>query len=139
MSPLPTHFPMYLGLDLGTSELKALLLTDQHQVLATARAPLTVQRPQALWSEQHPADWWQALQTVMDQLQRDQPQALARLQGVGLSGQMHGATLLGEQGDVLRPAIAAGRVSGERLDGRWVDVGTLERLAEAELLFGTAP
>ncbi|KTT46026.1 mannose-1-phosphate guanylyltransferase [Pseudomonas oryzihabitans] len=41
--------------------------------------------------------------------------------------------------DVLRPAIAAGRVSGERLHGRWVDVGTLERLAEAELLFGTAP
>ncbi|MDR6234792.1 N-acetylmuramate alpha-1-phosphate uridylyltransferase MurU [Pseudomonas oryzihabitans] len=41
--------------------------------------------------------------------------------------------------DALRPAIAAGRVSGERLDGRWVDVGTLERLAEAELLFGTAP
>jgi len=41
--------------------------------------------------------------------------------------------------DVLRPAIAAGRVSGERLYGRWVDVGTLERLAEAELLFGIAP
>jgi len=40
---------------------------------------------------------------------------------------------------VLRPAIAAGRVSGERLYGRWVDVGTLERLAEAELLFGIAP
>jgi len=41
--------------------------------------------------------------------------------------------------DVLRPAIAAGRVSGERFQGRWVDVGTLERLAEAESLFGTAP
>lgn len=40
--------------------------------------------------------------------------------------------------DVLRPAIAAGRVSGERWPGRWVDVGTLERLAEAESLFGTA-
>ncbi len=40
--------------------------------------------------------------------------------------------------DVLRPAIAAGQVSGQRLDGRWVDVGTLERLAEAEQLFGTA-
>jgi len=40
--------------------------------------------------------------------------------------------------DVLRPAIAAGQVSGQRLDGRWVDVGTLERLAEAERLFGTA-
>ena len=49
---------MFLGLDLGTSELKALLLSDQHQVIATARAPLTVQRPRPLWSEQDPAAWW---------------------------------------------------------------------------------
>lgn len=96
---------MFLGLDLGTSELKALLLNDQHQVLATTRAPLTVQRPQALWSEQDPASWWQALERVMDQLQDEQPAALARLQGVGLSGQMHGAVLLGDQDAVLRPAI----------------------------------
>ena len=68
---------MFLGLDLGTSELKALLLDRQHRVLATARAPLTVQRPQPLWSEQSPAAWWQALETVMDQLQREQPAALA--------------------------------------------------------------
>lgn len=96
---------MFLGLDLGTSELKALLLSDQHQVLATARAPLTVQRPQPLWSEQDPAAWWRALETVMDTLCKAHPQALARLRGIGLSGQMHGATLLGEDGDVLRPAI----------------------------------
>ena len=96
---------MYLGIDLGTSELKALLLSEQHEVIATARAPLTVQRPQALWSEQDPAAWWQALEAVMDQLQREQPQALARLRGIGLSGQMHGATLLDEHDTVLRPAI----------------------------------
>lgn len=96
---------MFLGLDLGTSELKALLLNDQHQVLATARALLTVQRPQALWSEQDPASWWLALEQVMATLQREQPQALARLQGVGLSGQMHGAVLLDAQDTVLRPAI----------------------------------
>ncbi|QCB45983.1 xylulokinase [Hydrogenophaga sp. PAMC20947] len=96
---------MFLGLDLGTSELKALLLTDQHQVIATARAPLTVQRPQALWSEQSPDAWWGALVSVMNQLQRDQAQALAKLQGIGLSGQMHGATLLGANNQVLRPAI----------------------------------
>ncbi|PVE41165.1 xylulokinase [Limnohabitans planktonicus] len=96
---------MFLGLDLGTSELKALLLNEQHQVLATARAPLTVQRPQALWSEQDPASWWQALQQVMDHLQRSHPTALSQLQGVGLSGQMHGAVLMDAQGEVLRPAI----------------------------------
>lgn len=96
---------MFLGLDLGTSELKALLLDRQHRVLASARAPLTVQRPQPLWSEQSPAAWWQALETVLDQLQREQPEALARLEGVGLSGQMHGAVLLDAEQAVLRPAI----------------------------------
>lgn len=96
---------MFLGLDLGTSELKALLLDRQHRVLATARAPLTVQRPKPLWSEQSPAAWWQALEIVMDQLQREQPAALARLEGVGLSGQMHGAVLLDAEQAVLRPAI----------------------------------
>lgn len=96
---------MFLGLDLGTSELKGLLLSDQHQVIATARAPLTVQRPQPLWSEQDPAAWWRALEAVMDRLHTEQPQALARLRAIGLSGQMHGATLLGEDETVLRPAI----------------------------------
>lgn len=96
---------MFLGLDLGTSELKALLLSDQHQVVATARAPLTVQRPRPLWSEQDPAHWWRALETVMDRLHADHPQALSRLRAIGLSGQMHGATLLGEDETVLRPAI----------------------------------
>lgn len=96
---------MFLGLDLGTSELKALLLSDQHQVIATARAPLTVQRPHPLWSEQDPADWWSALEAVMDRLRTDAPRALAQLQGIGLSGQMHGATLLGADGRVLRPAM----------------------------------
>ncbi len=96
---------MFLGLDLGTSELKALLLSDRHEVVAIARCPLTVQRPQALWSEQATQDWWAALETVMDRLQQLHPQALARLQAVGLSGQMHGATLLGADDAVLRPAI----------------------------------
>ena len=96
---------MFLGLDLGTSELKALLLSDQHQVIATARAPLTVQRPHPLWSEQDPADWWAALERVMDRLHASHPQALAQLQGIGLSGQMHGATLIDRHEQVLRPAI----------------------------------
>ena len=96
---------MYLGLDLGTSELKALLMDEQQTIVATARAPLTVQRPHPTWSEQHPADWWQALEQVMDTLHHQHPHALAQLQGVGLSGQMHGAVLLNAQEAVLRPAI----------------------------------
>ncbi|WP_374642098.1 xylulokinase [Hydrogenophaga sp.] len=120
---------MFLGLDLGTSELKALLLSDQHQVVATARAPLTVQRPHPLWSEQDPADWWNTLTTVMDQLRHQHPQALARLQSIGLSGQMHGATLLDRRGSVLRPAILwnDGR-SGEQCQQLTRDVPGLARI-----------
>ena len=96
---------MFLGLDLGTSELKALLLNAQHAVVATAHAPLTVQQPKPLWSEQAPQAWWHALETVMDTLHATHPEALAQLQGIGLSGQMHGAVLLDAQHTVLRPAI----------------------------------
>ncbi|KNZ30931.1 MAG: xylulose kinase [Methylibium sp. NZG] len=96
---------MYLGLDLGTSELKALLLADDHRVVALARAPLAVQRPQPLWSEQAPADWWAAVESVMGELAATHAAALAQVRAIGLSGQMHGAVLLDEAGSVLRPAI----------------------------------
>ncbi|MEK8050876.1 xylulokinase [Ideonella sp. DXS22W] len=96
---------MYLGIDLGTSEIKLLLLADDHRIVATTGAPLTLQRPQPLWSEQHPADWWAALDAAMAQLKHQAPQALAQVRAIGLSGQMHGAVLLDAQGQVLRPAI----------------------------------
>lgn len=96
---------MYLGIDLGTSELKALLLDVNHRVLATARAPLTVNRPQPLWSEQSPAQWQEALETVMHALCQSNQAELRAVRGIGLSGHMHGAVLLGSSGEVLRPAI----------------------------------
>ena len=106
---------MYLGIDLGTSELKLLLLDESHRVRATAAQPLTVSRPQPLWSEQTPQDWWRALDLGMQQLRVDQPQALAAVRAVGLSGQMHGAVLLDAHDAVLRPAILwnDGRSSAE--------------------------
>ncbi len=96
---------MYLGLDLGTSELKALLLADDHRIVGVAGAPLTVQRPQPLWSEQSPSQWWSALEQVLDALRATHPQALAAVRAIGLSGQMHGAVLLDADDVVLRPAI----------------------------------
>ncbi len=96
---------MFLGLDLGTSEIKALLLDTHGTVLATVKAPLSIQTPQPLWSEQSPSHWWLGLEAVMQGLQQQHPQALAQLQSVGLSGQMHGAVLLDAQEHVLRPAI----------------------------------
>ena len=96
---------MFLGLDLGTSELKALLLADDHRIVGTARARLTVQRPRPLWSEQAPAQWWEALESVMAALRASHSSELAAVRAIGLSGQMHGAVLLDANAQVLRPAI----------------------------------
>lgn len=96
---------MFLGIDLGTSEIKLLLLDEQQHIVATTGVALTVQRPQPLWSEQNPADWWAALDQGMAQLKAEHGTALARVRGIGLSGQMHGAVTLDAAGHVLRPAI----------------------------------
>ncbi|WP_457352384.1 xylulokinase [Roseateles sp. P5_D6] len=96
---------MFLGIDLGTSELKLLLLDEQHHIVATTGVALTVQRPQPLWSEQDPAAWWAALDQGMAQLGQSHASALARVRGIGLSGQMHGAVTLDDADRVLRPAI----------------------------------
>jgi xylulokinase len=93
---------MYIGLDLGTSGLKGILIDDAQQVLAEAVAPLTVQRPHDGWSEQAPADWIAAAESVLDQLA---VHGLGAVRGIGLSGHMHGATLLDGDDAVLRPCI----------------------------------
>ncbi|SFR16549.1 xylulokinase [Poseidonocella sedimentorum] len=94
---------MYLGLDLGTSGLKGLLLDADQTVLGEATAPLSVSRPQDGWSEQLPADWLSAASAVIDALAAEHDMSAVR--AIGLSGQMHGATLLDAKGNVLRPCI----------------------------------
>ncbi|MEM9434982.1 MAG: xylulokinase [Pseudomonadota bacterium] len=94
---------MYLGLDLGTSALKGVVLTDTQTLVAEARAPLTVARPAAGWSEQAPADWLSATHSVMEALKSQTD--LGAIRAIGLSGHMHGATLVNKSGDVLRPCI----------------------------------
>jgi len=96
---------MYLGIDLGTSGLKLLLLDDRHHIVASLGEPLTVARPHPLWSEQDPSDWWTALDTSMQRLRAAQPAAMAAVRAIGPSGQMHGAVLLDRHDAVLRPAI----------------------------------
>ncbi|MFN3824994.1 MAG: xylulokinase [Pseudorhodobacter sp.] len=108
---------MYIGLDLGTSGLKGLLIDDNQRVLAEAQAPLTVQRPAEGWSEQRPADWITAAESVMDQLARHD---LSAVRGIGLSGHMHGATLLDASDEVLRPCIL------------WNDTRSAEEAAELD-------
>ncbi len=96
---------MYLGIDLGTSGVKALLMDETQRVVASATAALTVQQPKPLWSEQDPADWIAAADAAILELKVKAPKELAALKGIGLSGQMHGATLLDAADDVLRPCI----------------------------------
>ncbi|GHC29957.1 MAG: xylulokinase [Rhodobacterales bacterium 65-51] len=94
---------MYIGLDLGTSGLKGVVIDENQGVVAEATASLAVSRPAEGQSEQSPADWIAAAETVMDGLARRT--SLAAVKGLGLSGQMHGATLLDAADEVLRPCI----------------------------------
>lgn len=96
---------MYLGLDLGTSGIKAMLIDDGQRIVGSASAALDVSRPFPGWSEQDPADWIRAAEEAIDGLKASHPQALAAVRGIGLSGQMHGATLLDRHDAVLRPCI----------------------------------
>lgn len=96
---------MYLGIDLGTSGLKLLLLDAAHHIHASVDAPLSLQRPHPGWSEQHPADWWLALESAVAQLRAAAPHAWQQIRAIGLSGQMHGAVVLDKNAEVLRPAI----------------------------------
>lgn len=94
---------MYLGIDLGTSGVKVLLMDEGQQVLASANGRLTVTRPHPAWSEQAPADWIAATEAAMAELGRGHD--LSAVRGIGLSGQMHGAVTLDAGDQVIRPAI----------------------------------
>ena len=96
----------YLGLDIGTSGVKAILIDRAGTPLgeATAKAVEPV-RPHPGWSEQNPADWWDACLKAVDALSKSHPAEMAAVRGIGLSGHMHGATLLGKDNEVLRPCI----------------------------------
>ena len=95
----------FLGLDIGTSSVKALLVDEEQRVVGEASSPLSVSRPHPLWSEQNPEDWIEGVEAAIATLRRHAPRAFAALAGIGLSGQMHGATFLGDDNRVLRPAI----------------------------------
>ena len=95
----------FLGIDLGTSAVKIILLDREQKCIATSSQSLTVNRPKIGWSEQDPNAWWSATQQAIQQLRQQHPHALAQVCAIGLSGQMHGATLIDDSNQVLRPAI----------------------------------
>ncbi len=95
----------HLGIDVGTSSVKAVLIGDGDRLIASASSPLEVSRPHPGWSEQDPDAWIRATEAAVDSLRNTHPADLAAVAGIGLSGQMHGATLLGADDRPLRPAI----------------------------------
>jgi len=96
---------MFIGLDLGTSGVRALLVDERGSVLHAADAALAVSHLHPGWSEQDPADWIAASKSALAALKQLAPDAMAALKGIGLSGQMHSATLLDDKGVVLRPCL----------------------------------
>jgi xylulokinase len=110
----------FLGLDIGTSSVKALLIDASQNVLGEETADLQVSRPHPQWSEQNPEDWVGGVHSAVAAIRAKAPEAFARLGAIGLSGQMHGAVLLDAADKVLRPAIL------------WNDGRSFEQCAELE-------
>ena len=103
----------FLGIDVGTSGVKALLMSDDGSVAATATTPLTLQTPQPGWAEQDPAAWWRATLASITDVRARCP--AANVVAVGISGQMHSSVFLDRAGDVIRPALlwCDGRTTAE--------------------------
>lgn len=108
---------MYLGIDIGTSGVKCVAVDESGETVEQSSAPLSVSRPQPLHSEQNPADWWAATNKAVADIS---PRVRAAVKAIGLSGQMHGATLLNDEGVAIRPAIL------------WNDGRSIEECAELE-------
>jgi len=95
----------YLGLDIGTSGTKALLITADGKPVASATAEYALSTPRPQWAEQNPLDWWNAVVDVTRQVIDTSGIDGGAISGIGLSGQMHGSVFLDRHGDVIRPAI----------------------------------
>ncbi len=112
-APVPADGAL-VGLDVGTTSIKALAISSRGEVLARAEEGYELSIPRPGWAEQDPEDWWRAAERALEQL------ATIPTAGIGLSGQMHGLVLLDEALLVLRPAIL------------WNDQRTAAECAEIE-------
>ena len=108
-----------IGLDVGTTSVKGLAVSEDGEVIASAEQEYPLSTPRPGWSEQDPEDWWRATQVVLGKLSSDHPPT-----SIGLSGQMHGLVALGAGDEVLRPAIL------------WNDQRTGAQCAEIEASVG---
>ena len=97
--------PYLMGLDISTTGAKALIINEAGQVVASCNTPLSINQPEPLWSEQHPLDWWVGMVASIREALDDSGLRGGDISAIGITGQMHGLTLLDAAGQVLRPAI----------------------------------
>jgi xylulokinase len=104
---------LFLGLDVGTSGVKAILVRPEGTVAASATVPLSLETPRPGWAEQDPESWWEASRTAIQGVLAQQPGV--RVAAVGISGQMHSSVFLDRSGAVIRPALlwCDGRTTAE--------------------------
>ena len=104
---------VFLGVDVGTSGVKAILVDPAGDVVASATTALTLATPRPGWAEQDPEAWWRASVASIRRVTESAPDA--RVAGVGISGQMHSSVFLDRSGDVIRPALlwCDGRTTAE--------------------------
>lgn len=114
----------FLGIDIGTSGTKTLVMQEDGVILASATAEYPLASPRPGWSEQDPADWWDATVKTVRQVMKAAKLKAADIGGIGLSGQMHGSVFLDRRGDVIRPALL------------WNDQRTAAECDEIERLAG---
>ena len=94
-----------LGIDVGTSGVKVILLSPGGEAQANITEEYPLSSPQPQWSEQHPEDWWQAACRATRKALTQAGIRASEVSGIGLSGQMVGLVTLDREGDVIRPCI----------------------------------
>ena len=94
---------LYIGIDLGTSAAKMMLMDENGRIQNMVTKEYPLEFPQPGWSQQNPEDWWNAVTEGMPELLADCDRS--QLAGIGIAGQMHGLVVLDENDEVIRPAI----------------------------------
>ena len=112
---------VFLGIDIGTSAVKAVLVDERETVVGEGSAPIPSSEPRPGWSEQNPEDWWRATEASVAAVRAAAPQVFGAVAAIGLSGQMHGVTLLDAADQPIRPSII------------WNDGRGVEECAEIDL------
>ena len=96
---------MFIGIDLGTSSIKMILIDQNQKILATATSSLTVRSPKDGFSEQNPQEWIDSTMECLEAIKLKKPKEFSETISLGISGHMHGATLIDKDGNIIRPCI----------------------------------